>query len=423
MDMNEKRMDVTPRNRSIRSIPLTRRRGTIETRTTLRESDDSSPRPQSKRNPKRLIYILIALVVLFVFLFSTVFASGKLIVSPKFERAVFDSEILSTKDSSSLPFEIMTIEKTASKEVKAAGEKFVEERATGKIIIYNNFDTKPQRLIKNTRFESSDGLIYRIGDSVDVPGKTTVNGESVAGSIEVTVFADAPGSNYNIGLTDFTVPGFKGTAQFDNFYARSKTPMTGGFSGNRKIVSESDKNAAIAELQEKLRSNLFQEASSSKTDGYVIFNDSIFIEFENLPDESKGDNVVINQKAILYGVIFDKKKLSSFVASKTIASYSGQDVLIENLDEMDFTTINKQQSHPWQTGEITFNLLGNPVIVWQFDEAKLKEDLAGSLKKDARAILTTYPSIERAEINLSPFWKRSFPDSPNKIRIVKRMAE
>jgi hypothetical protein len=96
---------------------------------------------------------------------------------------------------------------------------------------------------------------------------------------------------------------------------------------------------------------------------------------------------------------------------------------VENLDDLDFTTLNKEQVRPWESGEIVFNLIGSPLVVWQFDEAKLQSELAGKLKKEVRAILTTYPSIERAEISLRPFWNRTFPKNPAKIRLVKKIEK
>ena len=82
--------------------------------------------------------------------------------------------------------------------------KEIERRASGKIIVFNNYSTNSQRLIARTRFETLEGKIYRIRDAVVVPGISDKDGRKTPGSIEVTVFADEPGEEYNIGYTDFT---------------------------------------------------------------------------------------------------------------------------------------------------------------------------------------------------------------------------
>ena len=46
--------------------------------------------------------------------------------------------------------------------VVTQGTERVEERAHGRITVVNNYSATPVKLIKNTRFETPDGLIFRI---------------------------------------------------------------------------------------------------------------------------------------------------------------------------------------------------------------------------------------------------------------------
>lgn len=417
-------MDIASKGRSIRQIPLSRKnesRASSVERKAATEPVVKKGKIKKARNYSKIGYFVLGIIILFGILFSTVFSGGKLVITPRNEITLFDASITAKQSSGDVSFETMTLEREASKEVTATGETNVEEKASGKIIIYNNFSTEPQTLITNTRFESNQGLVYRIRETVKVPGKKTTAGETIPGSLEVTVYADQAGEKYNIGLSDFTLPALKGSAQYSKIYARSKTDITGGFVGLKKMVSAEERSKAKEELQERLKAELFKEAASSKTDGYVLWSDAVFIRFENLPEETKDGKVYVKEKAILYGILFDKKTLSKYIAVKTVSSYTGEDVMVENLEELDFTTLNKEEVRPWESGEIVFNLMGSPLIVWQFDENKLQNELAGKLKKEVRAILTTYPSIERAEISLRPFWNRTFPKNPAKIKLVKKI--
>ena len=80
-------------------------------------------------------------------------------------------------------------------EVTSENEVTIKTEASGKIVVYNNYSTAGQKLIKDTRFETPNGLIFRIKDAVTVPGKKTVGGETVPGSLEVTVYADKEGDS------------------------------------------------------------------------------------------------------------------------------------------------------------------------------------------------------------------------------------
>lgn len=342
------------------------------------------PPKKSKKGPIT-IGVFLSVILLGV-LYQVVFASGRLVVTPKSEKVTYDKTLTAKKDSETLPFETMSIERVATREVESSSEQQVSEKASGNIIVYNNFSSEPQKLIANTRFEAQNGRVFRIQNAITVPGlKKTASG-SVPGSLEVKVYADEAGEDYNIDLSDFTLPALKGDARYDKIYARSKEPMTGGFVGLKKIVSTENKEIAEEEVRDELTKNLFKEASESLADGFVLYPDALFIEFQDIPDENVGDKVRVGQKAILYGVLFDRQILSEQIASETVADYPSGNILVENLDELDFTVLDKNTTKPWLTGEITFTILGNPLIVWQFDENKLKAESAGKLKKEVRAI-------------------------------------
>ena len=116
---------------------------------------------------------------------------------------------------------MVTTSRTASTTVKATGTEQVSQSASGVITIYNDYSTAPQTLITNTRFEAPDGNIYRIHQGVTVPGATaSAGGALTPGTISVTAYADQPGASYNIGQTQFTIPGFKNDPSTASFMRR-----------------------------------------------------------------------------------------------------------------------------------------------------------------------------------------------------------
>lgn len=411
---------VPPKKRSIRNIKNSH---TEEQRS---DSDYSIEYNNTKRTrPFRFAiwFVVLIIIVILVLAFSLLFSGAKVIVTPKQSSTVVDAHFTTAinADIDELSYEIMTIEKSSSKKIPASGKEKVEERASGNIIIYNNFNSLSQRLIKNTRFETPEGFVYRINKSVVVPGQSVKDGEKVPGSIEVTVYADEMGEKYNIGLVDFTIPGFKGSPRFDGFYARSKTSMEGGFEGEKLIADPIELKNAQEELRIELKKQITSEAFSQKPDNFYLFEDTIFVEFESAPTQQSGDEIEVIEKAVLYGALFNKEEFAKYLAKNTIASSGDESVEIFDINTLTLIIPNKEDSRPWEDREFKFELKGNVRIIWVFDEDKLKQDLSGRAKKALITVLSGYPSIKEAEVVLIPFWKRSFPDDINKIKIQKKV--
>ncbi len=328
-------------HRSIRKVSVDRmnRRKRPEIKLERKRDFEKSPQsqkdlpaepPHSRRTSSRIGLWVVALVSMFilVFGFSLLFSGAKLVITPKQRTILIDAsfEAFKTPILNQLGYEIITIEQEGAVTVQASGKEFVEEKASGKITIYNNFNSSSQRLIKNTRFETPEGLIYRINESIVVPGQKTKDGKKIPGSIEVTVYSDEAGAEYNIGIADFTIPGFKGDARFDDFYARSQTKMTGGFVGEKNIVSEADEITARNEMKEKLKAQLLKDVFSQKPEGFEIYEDGVFVTFTPLASEESGDRVEVKEKATLYGILFARGAFAQFVARNTIAGFEEEEV-------------------------------------------------------------------------------------------------
>jgi len=342
-------------------------------------------------------------------------------VTPKTQDGLIDgvfSAYKNTTDDSGLSFQIMMLSDKKSKEVPVSLEKEVNRKASGTIVVYNEYSSKSQKLVKNTRFETPDGKIYRIKTSIIVPGTRVDGGEIIPGSVEAVVFADEPGEGYDYGLTDFTIPGFKNSPQYDKFYARSKTEMTGGFSGVLKYPSDEDLEKALSELETELKDSLFEKASAQKPEGFVLYENAMFFEFSKSEDieETTGKTVSVMKEGKFYGILFNKREFSKFIASRAISSFNGEEVDVINIESLDFSVQGDGIITPLDE-KIKFALTGNVEVVWVVDEELLKEKLAGTPKKNFQEILSEFPYIERAKASLRPFWKRTFPNETKHIKV------
>lgn len=321
-----------------------------------------------------------------------------------------------------LALQLMTLSDEGSSDLAATGEKNVTSKSSGKIVIYNNFGTQTQALIKNTRFQTADGKIYRIHDSLVIPGQKTVNGKNVPGSLEADAYADAAGPEYNIGLVDFTIPGFKGSPRYDKFYARSKTPMTGGASGLMKVVSDVDIQKAKDTLTAGLKDKLLAQAIAQKPKGAVLYKGAVFYNFTDSTDNNSGDakSVKLTVKGSLTAALFNAEDLSKRIVklSSSSADVSPNDhILVTNIEELGFALKDASSAPPKEGDTYTFLLSGTAHAAWQVDTAALAGKLAGVKKADYKNVFAEFPGIEKANAHIRPFWKTKFPSDVSKIRV------
>ncbi|HUD04345.1 MAG TPA: hypothetical protein VMR73_02515, partial [Candidatus Paceibacterota bacterium] len=288
--------DVIPtRSKDIRRIPIPERKqpSSKEVIREVREEFENYNKPKRSWNKKLIVITVIILVAVIVLLLTTVFAKATVTITPATQTAAVNASLAAeqgTTTTSAIDFEPITLTQKETVTVTGTGTKQVDTKATGTIIIFNSYSTATQKLVANTRFETAAGLIYRIDKSVVVPGETTKAGVTTPGSITATVTADQSGANYNIPLSDFTIPGFAGEPEFKGFFARSQTVMSGGFSGTVAIISDTDRANAQSTLKSDLKSKLAQSVAQSVAKGYVLYPTGYQIVTQDLPDTSAGTN-------------------------------------------------------------------------------------------------------------------------------------
>jgi hypothetical protein len=370
---------------------------------------------------KRITWIIsaVALVVL-AFAIMSFMKSATLAYTPKSAPLNFDNESFTAYKTGSeglLLFSVVKISDTKGMSVPATGETEVSRKASGDIIVYNAATTDPLTLVKTTRFETSDGKIYRVQSDISIPGKTS-NGP---GSLLITVVADQPGDTYNIGFSDFTVPGFKGDPKFKTVYGRSKTPMTGGFVGAEKGVSPEALTAAKADLEKTLSAQLVAEAQAQVPADFALFPSLSIISYEDAPQSSSTDSTVnINEKGNFYGVIFKKSNLADYIKTKKLSIPASQAIEIAGMNNLDFQFSGQAPDDLLKATQINFKVNGAATAVWLTDETSLKKDLSGQSKDDISEVLKSYPGILSADAIIRPFWKTSFPPLPGDIKVMKK---
>ena len=411
---------IVSSKKSIRDIPIPKSHGKekiekIESTDAVEIVRQEFDR-RGKKSKKLKIYSIIGgvlLVCIGIFGSIEAFAHATIEASLGSESdaisASFNTRSLANASSTAgITDSVISFTKTGSITITATTTKDVETKATGSIVVFNDYSKSTQKLVANTRFANQDGLIYRINQSVTVPGMTTKSGKTTPGSVTVAVTADQAGDKYNIALSDFTIPGFKGEPQYDGFFGRSATTMTGGFSGTRPVISSSDRATTEGSIRSSLAAEIVAEANLSVPAGYILYPNAYRIDYMSLPDTISGNNVSINEQAKLTGFALSEDNLSSALAYSVIKNYDGSPVSIINLSDLNFST----KAVPADgSSQMSFSLSGAAKFVWTLDENSLTTQLAGRPKGDFATVLQGYPHITKASVSFFPFWLSSFPSA------------
>lgn len=370
-------------------------------------------RPTRSRFPYgTLVAILLVIVASLVALFY--FSSAKVEVTPNSVSAAVQSSFTATASSGDLPFEIITAQKIASQSVKGNGTKTVSSSASGSITIYNK-QSAAQRLITNTRFATPAGLIFRIHESVMVPGGTAEK----PGAVTAKVYADQPGASYNVGPTSFTIPGFKGTPQETLVYARSTSAMTGGASGTVPVVDASQEAQAKKGLMTALAPDLASSIQSQIPSGYTLLPGAATTTYEELAPESSATTGTVEMKVqgTVTAVVFPNTALAKAVAlSVTGLNYQGEPLTLASASTLTLMAPSGIPSK--ETSSFTFTLSGKASLMYVVDPVRIATAVSGRTRSAAEVALTNYPEVKRAIIILRPFWRQAFPQDPNAISVV-----
>ncbi len=376
-----------------------------------------------KGRPGKLFYVLLGLSALLgcIYVFS-LFYSGVTAELTIHEEKVGLSDTFTAQNdvgTSSIPFQIQIIKKQSSKKLAAKETHHVDRKATGTVVIYNAFDAKPQKLIKNTRLATSDGKIFRINTTVTVPGMTGSGSTKAPGSVQVDVIADTSGSDYNIPASDFKIPGFKGTPRYDGFYAKSKTAMVGGYSGDEPVVAQADVTAGLSELQNNLRAELAIEVRKAVGTDSVMYDDGILFSYTSNKDTiGQNGNTELDVEGTVYGIVFKKVDLGKAVAQKKISGYEGQDVSLVNADTLTFALSGKDVIIPSPSlRTFTFSLTGNANLRYVLAVQKLRNELRGKSKDEFQKVISGYKIVDKARLILTPFWLQTMPDDISRISV------
>lgn len=374
----------------------------------------------SKKKKIILVVSITGVLILSFLTFYGIFDRATVIIQPQTNIINSQFKVSASSDAASvndklniIPGQLFSFQQEESGLFPVTGSKNVVQKASGTITIYNK-STASQRLVATTRFQSPQGIIFRIPQTINVPAALK-NGDTITpGLIESTVIADKPGSEYNIGTTKFLIPGFEGTPKYEYFYAVSKTEMSGGQIGEAMVVTEADYLKARDTIINKLKKEI--SGSLIKQSGQLKVLNSTDIKFDDPVTNAKiGDptnelKMTIRGSAQTFG--FRESDVKELIEKSV--SKKGEFDFIDNSLSIKYSepiidTANKIMK---------FTVEANINIVAKINSQKILNDILGLNGDSIRLYFKNLKEVESAYVTLFPPWVKKIPTQANKVKII-----
>jgi len=323
----------------------------------------------------------------------------------------------------------------------STGKLFEGKNSRGRITISNN-QARPWPLIPTTRFQTNDGLVFRINQYVTVPGGRADS----PGSIDVDVIADQfdangqpIGERGNIAPSRFFLPGLNADNQ-KKVFAESKTAFSGGETAVKKKIDERDIAAATNRLKKELSDAVETELLRSVAEKNIAMTDSakfallseklayrlseprIFIPPDLAGKEQENFEAVGEIDA--GGVYFNLQEVLDIIKSE-LKIRKSPDKRIAKIDEASISyhifDVDKKEG---KTIKVTASLKG--IEEYDINPArengerliqKIKDHIVGRKVQDAKEYILSLPEIAAVEIKNWPVWAPTIPGIPDNIDV------
>jgi hypothetical protein len=366
-------------------------------------------------------------------------------ISLNFSKAIFDvykKEIpvvingtyigkTENTSTSSIQYRTATFTDTVSLEVDATEKNVGESFAIGSITLYNSYNMTGQKLLAGTRLSDDLVHVYRLNQTVTVPGYKKINGQIIPGKLLVKVTADKAGADYNVTLDSKTseniykVVAYKGTDKYVNIYGKLASSLNGGSKGTMKVVDKATMDKSLAILKKLATDKTSSKISSQIKESEIVFTTGgIAYDFSNA--EIKSTASTSANRAILVlpftakALVFDKvtfvKKVSS---DKAVQSFEPFTFEASGIDKLAITLINEKDLIKETKKDIAFKLSGKMSLKAVLPIEVLKKDLAGQRFDEVTKILAKYKNVlgSGSTVQLVPPWASVVPNDPKRILI------
>ncbi len=402
----------------------------IEIKKRKKAPAQAAPRAQKKgsRSIWRpvLVCVLIVIIAVGTYLFFKL-PKADIVIWPKVATLSFQQTIIADKSATSIdpvkaviPAQYFQATKTDSQSFPATGNASNQGYASGTITIYNKYDPPtPFTLKAGTHFMSDSGKLFVAMQKIVIPAAKKIGNKVTPGSIQVNVQAVEGGTDYNIAPAAFSIPGLKGTAFYYSISATSSSPMTGGYSGKVKRVTDDDLQGAKDVLTQKTTSDAMSALKGQISSDYVLLDNAALSNVTGASTQTKSGTVADNfnyQVTVQASALaFKKSDLEQFAKNYILSKAPQGETLLDNSLKMDYSSSVVDVSG----GKATFNLNFSSSVYQNIDKSSMALSLLGENANQIKETVNNVLGGQVAEIRINfwPFWVTSAPNNQKAVNV------
>ncbi len=393
------------------------------------DREHSTPKPHRPRHSVRWRSMLvIALAVVFVavlYIVGMKVVHARVVINERripfsLEGAEFELSHEGEGSVGRLSFQTMVVPTQVSRQVYGSVVEPSTSSATGKVVFFNEYSTKPQTIKAKTVITSKEGKKYQTTTAVTVPGYTLKNKVKTAGtSASVSVKASGVGPTYNTTGTSFTVAGYSKT-----LYAQSAGAISGGEDGIVHRVAPSEQESIRATLQAQLIERLKRETRAQMPQGFITFPDLQVTTLKGDAVSFQGDSIkfAASMDGVMVTYLIPIDLLESTIANHFLTDdHTYPQVTIPDLGGLTVVPVTSLPADPSVVPDsIRVRVSGEGTIIAKAPLDTIRQSLVGIPKTAFATTLATVPEIDTAEYHFTPFWAPFFPSRESRIKVEVR---
>lgn len=360
-------------------------------------------------------------------LLSTVFARVTITVKPTVGslqindmNVVFDASLSDVNvQTRTIPAELLLFDGKTSMNFDATGNDVVNQKATGRVRIYNAWGATAQALVASTRFVTdSNAVLFRLPKSIVIPAaKKDEKGVIIPQFIETDLAADQAGVGSNMsGEIKLHIPGFKGGPKYDGFYAVAANGFSGGNTGAGRVVTRAD----IAAAQEKVSKKAFDDLKQSmaqKIPAHFTFVESLseiqIIGITAPKEKTRADTFTVEVKAVAHVFVFRDTDVMQLMNGLLIGDDHKKSLIDKSANlhyQIKNANYDKKIAQVVVNGTVKTKTVINAKDIAQLAAGKKEGSLIEAMK--ARRDVATF------RISFFPPWIFSVPGNANQVNAI-----
>lgn len=317
-------------------------------------------------------------------------------------------------DTSTLPAETKTMDKTETKKFAATGDKNVGTKASGTMTIYNCTDNTAT-VPAGSAFSSS-GFTFVTTEAVTVSGSNfTSSGKCKEDGFEknIAVVATAAGDQYNLSA------GRTFSSNISGGITSVGSAMAGGTTKNVKVISQSDCDSAKNDLlNTKTDDYKAQLATQLQTAGLVPIKDTFTVTQGTavctpaVDQEAAEGTASVTIKMSMVGV--NTAGLNQLIENDVKKQIEGSQTLFDT----GIKNVNVSVKERKANGDIVIKAQTDAQTGIKQDADAIAKSIAGKKRGDSLALIRSQPGVAEVEIKYTPFWVSKTPKNVKHVTVV-----